>query len=921
MPRHGPALALVHSVPGPGPGIEDYNQVIHNLAKRTQWQQALAVLPQLEDQRLKASVVTYNTAITACVRGAQWKIAISFLHHLQSQRLANVITFSAALSSLDAASLWAHAMVLLASMEGFGVRRNSITYNAAISACANSESESWAAALGLLDALELGNTRTSIIPYNSATSACANGNWDLALTLVAGLGFRNLQADVVSRNALISVLEGRWQEALRPFSELSQASLQPTTVTFNSLLKVSATSAEWQRALLLLPEMELRELLADAVSFTTALSASARGLQWKTSLTLLREIKKQTAAPSVFAYNAALSACEGHGLWELALQLIAELSKDLQPDILTYSTGISACARSGAWQWALLLYSVLGRRDAQRSAVTCNSLIRACAKGGAWRRALALLAEARTQHTEVELIAYNACISACEKAAKWEQSLAVLRILDESPGLQADVISFNAAISACEKCEHWEEALWLLGELRVKSIEPSVITYNAVINACRGGGHRHALVDLLWDSEGLRGPDSFLWALAAAGVSEAEVIHEACVEVARSLSDGEEPGSFGALSRVLWSMETLSASSGQVCRSISRRLMKEIHSAELEEIAMVVWALVSGDADLSTAAAIQRRVESQLRQLRQTSPSRLIFHRLGISVMGIAGSLAMAGRLPRSFRASVHKALLQTGRDLDRSNVKLRTSLLRRPPSHDDTSATVLWDRPDRAVFFKPAGWEVYGAHTNLQMSSFAASHFGDLRILNDPGHNFGFLHRLDVPSSGLIAFGKTYAGFYDLQLQLHLGTFTREYTCLAHGWLAPSLTEIAAKVQFGTTGPTISGSRGKWSQTRLKLLGYMRHPVGAFSYLILRIVTGRKHQIRSHMAFVGHPTARDSYTSMETFGEDAALCHRNWLHRHLLSFRDQAGSSHEICSPLPQDLNHTFQTACTVRQIRKSIE
>eukprot|EP00439_Symbiodinium_sp_Y106_P052164 s3822_g6.t6 len=444
----------------PGPGIEHYNQNIHNLAKRTQWQQALAVLPQLEDQKLKASVVTYNTAITACVRGAQWKIAISFLHHLQNQRLANVITFSAALSSLDAASLWAHAMILLASMEGFGVQRNSITYNAAISACANSESESWAAALWLLDALELGNTETSIIPYNSATSACANGNWDLALALVAGLGFRNLQADVVTRNALISVLEGRWQEALRPFSELSQASLQPTTVTFNSLLKVSATSAEWQRALLLLPEMELRELLVDAVSFTTALSASARGLQWKTSLILLGETKKQTAAPSVFAYNAVLSACEGHGLWELALQLIAELSKDLEPDMLTYSTGISACARSGAWQWALLLFSVLARQDAQWSAVTCNSLIRACAKGSVWRRALALLAEARTQHTEVELIAYNACISACEKAAKWEQSLAVLRILGGSPGLQADVISFNAAISACEKCEHWEEAGW-----------------------------------------------------------------------------------------------------------------------------------------------------------------------------------------------------------------------------------------------------------------------------------------------------------------------------------------------------------------------------------------------------------------------------------------------------------------------------
>ena len=31
-------------------------------------------------------------------------------------------------------------------------------------------------------------------------------------------------------------------------------------------------------------------------------------------------------------------------------------------------------------------------------------------------------------------------------------------------------------------------------------------------------------------------------------------------------------------------------------------------------------------------------------------------------------------------------------------------------------SATVVWDQPDRAVFFKPPGWEVYGAHTNRQM-------------------------------------------------------------------------------------------------------------------------------------------------------------------------------------------------------------
>ena len=42
----------------------------------------------------------------------------------------------------------------------------------------------------------------------------------------------------------------------------------------------------------------------------------------------------------------------------------------------------------------------------------------------------------------------------------------------------------------------------------------------------------------------------------------------------------------------------------------------------------------------------------------------------------------------------------------------------------------------------------------------------------------------------------KSYAAFYDLQLQLHLGTFGREYTSLAHGWLAPSLTTVTAKAR-----------------------------------------------------------------------------------------------------------------------------
>ena len=121
----------------------EYNKAINACVKQSQWQRALALLPELEEYELQASLVTYNTAASACVRGAQWELALSFLHQLQHDRLADVITFSTTLSSLEVASLWAEAITLLLSMADVEVVRNSITYNAAISACAKGYSNEW----------------------------------------------------------------------------------------------------------------------------------------------------------------------------------------------------------------------------------------------------------------------------------------------------------------------------------------------------------------------------------------------------------------------------------------------------------------------------------------------------------------------------------------------------------------------------------------------------------------------------------------------------------------------------------------------------------------------------------------------------------------------------------------------------------
>eukprot|EP00931_Biecheleriopsis_adriatica_P075384 TRINITY_DN49255_c0_g1_i1.p1 TRINITY_DN49255_c0_g1~~TRINITY_DN49255_c0_g1_i1.p1 ORF type:complete len:207 (+),score=25.15 TRINITY_DN49255_c0_g1_i1:146-766(+) len=192
--------------------------------------------------------------------------------------------------------------------------------------------------------------------------------------------------------------------------------------------------------------------------------------------------------------------------------------------------------------------------------------------------------------------------------------------------------------------------------------------------------------------------------------------------------------------------------------------------------------------------------------------------------------------------------------------------------------------------------------------------------IFMDTHHRHGFLHRLDVPSSGLILAAKTYEAFYDLQVQLCAGKMAREYTVLAHGWVPRSLREIMAHTNWRGEEATIAGGRGKPSYTTFAAAAYGLHEVGSVSGLAVRILTGRRHQIRIHLSHVGHPALHDGlYTSSASYECDAALCPRNSLHRHRLAFMDVRHIAREAIAPLPPDLVHAFQQLRSRNQLSAS--
>merc|ERR1712060_361378 len=85
-------------------------------------------------------------------------------------------------------------------------------------------------------------------------------------------------------------------------------------------------------------------------------------------------------------------------------------------------------------------------------------------------------------------------------------------------------------------------------------------------------------------------------------------------------------------------------------------------------------------------------------------------------------------------------------------------------------------------------------------------------------------------------------------------------------------------------------------------------HKGEGLSLVSIRIASGRRHQIRSHLTHIGHPTVRDGrYSALATFQSDEYLCTQNFLHRYRLAFKDSAGGHCEAMEPLPPKLIRTL--------------
>jgi 23S rRNA pseudouridine1911/1915/1917 synthase len=215
-------------------------------------------------------------------------------------------------------------------------------------------------------------------------------------------------------------------------------------------------------------------------------------------------------------------------------------------------------------------------------------------------------------------------------------------------------------------------------------------------------------------------------------------------------------------------------------------------------------------------------------------------------------------------------------------------------------------------VVDKPAGLVVHpgAGHQRATMVAGLLARYPDLaRLAVDGAENRpGIVHRLDKGTSGLLVVARTPEALGSLRAQLAAHTAERRYHALVAGRVESDEGLIDAPLRRAESDPTRMAVRagGKEARTHYRVVRRYSDPV-ALTRLECRLETGRTHQIRVHLAAIGHPVVGDSRYRHGTrwpAGLPRLAPERVWLHAGTLRFdHPRTGEPVEFVSPLPADL------------------
>ena len=267
-----------------------------------------------------------------------------------------------------------------------------------------------------------------------------------------------------------------------------------------------------------------------------------------------------------------------------------------------------------------------------------------------------------------------------------------------------------------------------------------------------------------------------------------------------------------------------------------------------------------------------------------------------------AARLIAAGRVRVNGKPAAKSARLSGGETVTVDVPQLRETAL--PPQ--DIPLDVVYEDDDVIVVNKPTGLVVHPApgHPDGTLVNALLHHCGDSLSGIGGEKRPGIVHRIDRDTSGLIIAAKNDAAHLALSAQLKDHSLSRTYECLVTGNMKQDSGTVDAPIGRSSADrkkmavvPT-----GRRAVTHWEVVA--RYP--GVTHLRCRLETGRTHQIRVHMAYIGHPILGDTvYGAKKPVPGLTGQC----LHATGLRFiHPRTGEPVELHCPLPPEFTAMLQ-------------
>jgi 23S rRNA pseudouridine1911/1915/1917 synthase len=221
----------------------------------------------------------------------------------------------------------------------------------------------------------------------------------------------------------------------------------------------------------------------------------------------------------------------------------------------------------------------------------------------------------------------------------------------------------------------------------------------------------------------------------------------------------------------------------------------------------------------------------------------------------------------------------------------------------EDIPLSILYEDNDVIVVDKPAGMVVHAGagHREGTLVNALLHRFGRLSAVGGDLRP-GIVHRLDKETSGVLVVARTDRAHQALAAQFQSREVEKVYCALVHGHppQAGSIDKPVARDPVRRTRMTTRVAAGRPALTLFRTL----ERIGKFSYLEVKIGTGRTHQIRVHLASAKHPIAGDTLYGAPRVIEGMPPLGRFFLHAARIAFRSpSSGALVQVASPLAPEL------------------